>query len=743
MSTLYCKQCKQNLDSSKFSDEQILIDNDDERTCMKCYNADLAKFVNPSSKPNDKTNDEGDNDENDNKSTSPPIEQQQTERTTDLRLYPDTKTKRWVKAIVQYEMDDGQTLVTLYFGDKSQKDMILSVEDSNKLIKFNQSMVGEICSTDNTIPERVAIGSGFSETLPSTTSTMKTVHGQSLPQLDKYMKIYNELKRQNIDNTVGDDTLKMLARDEYIRSQQQTTSTKPHHDYSEMVYRELRMKPFKGTFPKNDKQYWEYSHEVDRFRKEFLGIPDERLLEEILQSHNSEVRSSWNQYTEDQYNEIKVNYTDDQLNDPTVPLRLRQTFNTIANYESFVIGRLDFNPDIVYFNKVLLNIHYGRNEMPLWFDQRLQRYWNNIRIVKERLNSNPNLTCNIRKYTDQEQLEQYIRACIHDNNTPDYNNDGVLNQRVKLKISTWIQKQSEITLDNFRQMLQTLHTNILPAGCGNNNPDGLSWKRFRFSGSVFQVWAPRKTSNKRKVTFADGGKPPKRRRVDETTNKKKPCKQGIACRYYLSNRGCRYRHTSKQMKIMDEKRKQTSSQNPSVSNTWSTPKNLGKKHGGQKQWLEKCKYGSKCGNLYRGACPYYHPWKDKICSYCKTRGHFEFNCRLKNKAKRAVQRYNPMVNANPTPPNPHTISTPHALALTTDGIQFINGEPYQKVSRYEKVGDNTKNVLPIKNIDDDNRLSELKDIQRSAQKQITAILKNKDVSSSAYEEFMAKANKNN
>ena len=469
----------------------------------------------------------------------------------------------------------------------------------------------------------------------------------------------------------------------------------------------------------------------------------------MLKTVNSEVKSSWNQYTDDQYAELVTQYTAEQLSDPVVPTRLRQSFNTISNYEKFVISRLDFNPDIIYFNKVVENIYYSKDEMPLWFDQRFQRYLNNISIVKGRLNSNPNLTCNIRSYTDQEILEQYMRICMHDNNTPDHNNDGVLNAKVKFKISRWLQQTgSAVTLQKFRSYLQSLHTSILPTGCGSNTPDGMSWKRFKFSGSVFQLRPP--NPRKRTNTDTPKGPPTKRQRLNKQGRIKEPCKGGVNCAYWLKNRQCRYQHTAKQIRIMDQKR--SKSNPPTITPTpvptqTPTPWKKNKKHytGSGIQQRERCKFGAKCTKLERGGCPYFHPYKERRCTYCKGVGHLAFQCR-KKKADAPnpglYPRYNPQQQPNATTPNPH-----QSLA-----IQYFDGVPF-KVS-YERYdgplnGNPSKVSLPMKDMNEKNaveKLDELKNIQRSIQKQITALQKNRNKGSnveSAYEQFMGYANPSN
>ena len=741
MSTLlYCSQCKQDLSPSKFTDEQQILD-DNSRICIKCSNTNTKDPTKKSVTFSDHDNKEDDDGTGDTSKSPQILQQQQNDDVTFLRLYPNPKTKRWVKTTVIYVLQDKQTVVTFDLGNNNFKDEILSADESSKLVTFDPSLVGTIYDTnaDNTSSENRVPNPQLTEGMVTHPKTV-SVHSQQQNQLDRYMKIYHDLKSQNTDNTVDDETLRELARDEYnkIRSQQQTTQDESKKNFPELLLQEIQLEPFKTKFPKTHEQYWEYSHALENYKREFLAVPEQRLVQEILKSTSDEVRSSWMQYTEDQYTEIKHNYTEDQLNDPDIDLQLRQTFVTICNYESFIISRLDFNPDIIYFNKLLLKIYYGRNEMPLWFDQRFQRYWKHISIVRERLNNNPNLTCNLRRYTDQEQLEQYIRVCTHDNNTPDHDNDSVLNQKVKFKISQWLQKQSDITLHNFRLMLQTLHTNILPTGCGDS--DGLSWKRYKFGGTVFQLQSSRNLAinKKRSNPFKTDGSKPKRQRLDEKLFNKDRCKGGSNCVYWLKNRKCRYQHTAKEIVIMNKKRS-TQSQTPQP---WSNKKRS-KQHGKQKPLRPKCKFGAKCTNLPRGSCPYYHAWKNKQCTYCKNYGHFEFQCRRKAKAiDTKVQRYDPLVKQNPNPPNPHS------LPLTSDNIQVFDGIPYQRVTRYEQVGipsKISKTSLPMK-INNEDRLDELKAIQRSAQQQITAIMKDKSGAQSqksSFEEFMAKANQHN
>ena len=146
-------------------------------------------------------------------------------------------------------------------------------------------------------------------------------------------------------------------------------------------------------------------------------------------------------------------------------------------------------------------------------------------------------------------------------------------------------------------------------------------------------------------------------------------------------------------------------------------------------------------NLPRGSCPEDHNGRIDFV-YTVKPWYFDFQCRRKAKAEQKVKvpRYNPLVNPNPNPPNAH------ALPLTNDDIQMINGEPYQMVMRYEKIGTSSgpskKVSLPMKKIKNQGKLDELKAIQRAAQKQMAAIMKESEELSqqSAFQEFMDKAN---
>ena len=754
---LKCHKCGQMLNNDQFDWTEKFKSDDETRTCIACSNADNSgenKTDDNNDKNKNKTSDKVEEDEM-STDTSPSSNTTTTTSTTPQKLYLNPNTKVWVPAKVMYTLYSGESVVRLDLGNKNFSEIILSASESNELIDFDKSIVGTSGGTtdndDNKITKTVRFAQD-SETTRTVQQTNKTSANAQV-RLNKFVNIYNELKSQNAGNTVNDEMLQQLARDEYqiqINSAQQTTSPTTQPTYSELILREMRIEPFKAKFPKTHEKYWAYSHELEKYRKEFLAIPEVRLLEEILKSVNSEVKASWIQYTDDNYNELITAYSAEQLKDPEVPTQLRQTLNTISNYEKFIISRLDFNPDIIYFNRIVNNIYYAKDEMPLWFDQRFHRYIKNIIVVKERLNNNPNLSCNIRQYTDQEILEQYIRICTHDNNTAEYNNEGVLNQKVKFKISQWLSQRgaSEITLNNFRSYLQTLHTSILPTGCGSKNPDGLSWKRFRFSGSVFQLRPPSKLSNLRKRSNPDRSKgdnnPTKRRK----TNKgyiKEPCRGGVNCVYWLRNRKCRYQHTPKQIAIMDQKRsKSAPTQTPSAPTPahWRDNK---KYYNNSQVQRERCKYGAKCNKLERGACPFQHDWKDKICKYCKARGHFEFECRKKAKADQKLQnkqipRYDPLLNPNANAPNPYQ-QQPQQQSLP---IQYFNGEPYQMVMKYEKVESNKKVSLPIKNINNQQRLEELKSIQRTVQQKITAMQKNRSNNvESAYEQFMRYSNQSN
>ena len=44
----------------------------------------------------------------------------------------------------------------------------------------------------------------------------------------------------------------------------------------------MRLEPFEANFPKTHEQYKGYCHELDKFRDEFLAVPEERLMEIIL-----------------------------------------------------------------------------------------------------------------------------------------------------------------------------------------------------------------------------------------------------------------------------------------------------------------------------------------------------------------------------------------------------------------------------------------------------------------------------
>ena len=768
--TLSCSKCKSILPLSSFTEDELKKD-DSSRICLMCNiqtRDDKAKQIENFAQSETKMTEE----------TSPTItdtpqeSQQVEERTEDpteprvfiaTHMYVHPEVKKWIPCVVEYNMQSGAKVITLNLGSDVRQEIVITKDEvekrfddydedyaykdyteeqeqnpddnrnhNNQHQNQNPDPTSQQPTTTTTTTPTVAIGSDFPSTedvdmAEGNINTQSNSNSHNTVTLDKFVEIFKQVEAasKKVKGGLTDKVITQLATIEYeqhLRSKavcEPPKTTDENKNFAELLYQETRLSDFKHKFPRTRVGYWGYSFAIEQYRNEHVSVPETRILEQVVNTCSNPIRTAWNTWKEDQAQKLAnaADHTGDKELDPN---SLRQSLCTINNFESFMIHRLRIQPDIIFFNKTLENIQCGRDENPTETHERLQRYLREIKVVKQKLNNNEHVQCNIRKYSDENILELYQRVFIFDNNSAEYNNDGILNGKVKIKLSQYVQNNfGTITLDNFIQYIRKLHTAILPSDCVEVNVEGKYWKRFKYNHSVFQLPTPsNQRSSKRKNEPTTTGTP--RKRFKNNDVKPQTCRGGSSCSWFIKSGRCRFYHTSKEMRMMNKLRKEMTSGVKEKAQTWPWSKGKDEKGSGknpqQATPRKRCRYGNNCWKLQRGGCMYEHPKEEVKCGYCDAIGHIQFECRKFKKDKamtRDTPRYNPVANPNAKPPNPH--------ALT---IQYVDGEPYQLTTTWTALksqsgkGSKTKPVESKKK-----KLLELKSMQREISRQINAVVK--------------------
>eukprot|EP01084_Bolivina_argentea_P009459 17658_1 len=222
------------------------------------------------------------------------------------------------------------------------------------------------------------------------------------------------------------------------------STTRDDTNYGQLIYQEQQIKPFPYTFPES------------------------RLMKEIEQSLDTAVVRNWHRYRTDAYTIYlhSSNNNGDNINTATsnIPVKTKKQFllefNTVNNYEKFVVKTLNVNPHISYFKNQLNRIQTRKNEDPQQTFKTVMNYLDQIEWIVLKVNQlipNP-----VRTIMKREKEELMHRIFVADNAKPEHGNDGKLNYKVKHKLAIKWENNPDLTLLELEQHLSVIVPQILP-----------------------------------------------------------------------------------------------------------------------------------------------------------------------------------------------------------------------------------------------------------------------------------------
>ena len=532
----------------------------------------------------------------------------------------------------------------------------------NRLIPFNQDLVGK---PHNIRKEELQ---EFDDDLKSTDpkpKEPKSTDPESTENADTEPK--ESTKPTNSMNQMGT----MIGVNEITQivaiAVAQSLAGMQNGGHSKTLLDETRVTDFSAKFPKNRSQFFNYLNSIHIYQAKNASIPPETVFRKIIQSLSDHQTLQWEKFQDEQYHKhIRTNKIQ---HDDAARAAFHKEKTNVDQFELFLLKHLQIHTDFSDFQTQLSFVQYRWNENPEEVLKRIDSYYWQIDRVRSRLTTDAN-GLPIRPFSEQDKMDLIQRVFIKENNSDKFNNDGMLNKKVKTTMSkNWRRIINESTVQNeadgkvttaidyskaypaiSRYISQDLAEKVLPILCQDFNDENMHWKIHSNTASVFQLKSMEKKDRGQKRKFraspkeskskTGGTNPRKRRKVDSRFKRK--CKYGAACRDLLEKKQCNYQHTVSELRKAGVP-KPASTSTDGNDRAWKGKSGSGHKSG------KPCRYGVHCNYWQRGYCRDVHNKWEMKCNQCGKAGHPAANCRSKGDPP----AYNPVEKMNHDGPKAH------------------------------------------------------------------------------------------
>ena len=426
-------------------------------------------------------------------------------------------------------------------------------------------------------------------------------------------------------------------------------------DYTEKIFEEQMMTPFRIPYPESPKAFFNYVTAVYDFYARHAEVRNPRIFKAVHDAAGQVNRTMWNQYKADLYRQ-KVNANEIQDTEMSETTFQKDMNNRKEWFNWIIAHRLHVHATIAEFKKQLSYIVCFKDERPTDTLMRVRRYLNQISSVTKLIN--PHQERQIRELSDLDKMELLERIYITDNNKPEHGNNGRLNQKVVHKLAAkWGRVITNMT--SLEIILKSIQLEILPELERDRKTDGKHWKQYRSNVTVFNLRPyTLKRMREEKSNNPSAAPDRKRRKIQPTTSQRtklsnKRCQWKANCKKFINTK-CEYRHTSAEIRIMLQKRKDRTSTTNATPTSKPKPSFITSKCAAQsKQHPIKtkpnCTRGNNCKYWQFGKCNYYHNNKYMRCKKCGKMGHPEFKCYANKAIKQEqtkVAKYNPTKQLN-------------------------------------------------------------------------------------------------
>lgn len=435
-------------------------------------------------------------------------------------------------------------------------------------------------------------------------------------------------------------------------------------DYIKLNYHSEQIGKFKGRFPSNHKEFYQWSYMIKEFLTKFsgLGCSPETLFHKVIATVTGNTNVEWEQYRAARYQEyIAADLT--RVISPESQKEFNKTVDTIDELIKFTVKKVMVRPDITYFRRLFQTFKCLERETPKNTLTRFQAYL--FQYESLRLELNPNLDFQLRHFTPRDKVDMLRRIFIEDNVNISY-----LNEKVRTKLTTkWLALEkvhitalhSEAEYGNMLSALNEyigtqLTQIVLPILDNPGMDESKRWKQHVVNTSLFKLepkgqqdTGQRGRKRKRNDKTDTNGSPKKRRK-----EWKDPCRNGKTCKF---GRKCMFFHPNSHFKTKDAKpasvgrrrekcanhaRGFPCARNPCPHDHPPPSKRTGDRSRTrnpiQRNERTPCSLGVKCWKWQKGDCSNGHDARKMTCKTCGKMGHGSSRC-FQN--PNSTPRYNP------------------------------------------------------------------------------------------------------
>ena len=541
-----------------------------------------------------------------------------------------------------------------------------------------------------------------------------------LESLEKDMIGKDHNIKEITESSNGKDSTMALIFQKILHSVQNTQT----NDYTERLFYGSQLGKFTHRFPETEGEFYSWITHLDAFESKHTNLPPDMIFKKVVESLKGQNNVAWRNYRTKKYREHITSSEQEDTPNARV-MYMKQHIDNMQTLQTFAIKEIQVQPDISHFQAKCAEILAKTNEKASDSLAALEQFWFEFEVLRQKIN--PCISRKLRAFQVMEKLEAIQRLLITQNNSEIYGNKGVLNAKVKTKLSTKLEKlqqenddpddrtkDAEMYQKVVQYIKEELTNAILPSLDEVQSEDGKHWVRYNRNSSVFTTAyrnkSKRSKSQSKRERVGAASSPTKRAKYDRADAPK--CPEGIHCRWILSRKPCYKRHTRKEMKAMRSKLESAkfvkrvlqdsatspSDQRPKRDRTDSTRYDRPLKRQRMDRDIDadkskgrssRCKHGQKCTYWQQGKCNFQHQIREMKCAGCGKVGHPVVACRSKNgPPQNTPARYN--------------VSNPnHSRMMAMYAAPLPNCPPQYYTSHYQM------NATPVQSASNSNqRVSE-------------------------------------
>ena len=456
--------------------------------------------------------------------------------------------------------------------------------------------------------------------------------------------------------------------------------------YSQLVFYEGMMGPFKHPFPKKMNEMFQWIHQIRNYQTKMPGmtIPAAFFFIKIMQSVKGDVESDWRNHREKKFREF-VGTNPVEAAKPDAQKNFNAKLETVEELIKFTIERMPGQCDVGFFKRRLDQVKCFKDESPKETLNRVEQYLFQYETIRNQIN--PVLKdCKqipLRTFTNLELLGLYKRVFMEDNDMNTYLSNKVLSRVItkwkylstKYLADAQTEKEYGKFLVDFKKYIKDkLTDSVLSTYDEESREEGRKWKAYHEHLSLFAL----SPDGNRKRKYPESGSDsnsrskPKKRKFDRNN----PCSFGADCRFLRLEKSCKFYHPPNEVKLARMNKKvgprksprKTPPKRPSRARTgaksgrieacrnradgracaktpcpfWPCCNQTGGPRA-QSSGPRSCSFGKSCKYWQLGTCRKSHNAAEMTCGTCGKSGHSSSSCRNGNKGP---SRYNPGKNPN-------------------------------------------------------------------------------------------------